>query len=437
MRKYCTTEQTLFVILDIGKNVHWFGAYAGFNLKEVVRPFKVRSDQSGFKQVTTILDTLLACGAYRQVVLGHEPTGIYHENWARELYKRYQPQREGAAEPRLDYRFLNPLTSKKRREAQANGRKRKTDRIDLKAIAYCLRDGQGQPAFLPTGKELQFQLWGRTYRNTERERRQLTRAILSQLDRLWPGAVVNVKRFQKMHPDLDVPIPLVLSKPLERQRVRAILTHSPNPYHLLNLGQDGIQAFLRQHVGRCGSATAKLVYNLLQNAVLPPPEVAALLADYLQSDFQRYLSLDQRLETLKNQAEIIVPDSPAAVLTTVPGVSPFLAARYLAYLGHHRRFLAPGEIWAFAGFDMVTDESGDYRRIGKITKKGANGLRDTLFLLGFHMANNIPALQRIRERAVRRGKGKIGATIHVAQKANRICYHLLYHQLPFDPTRLR
>ncbi|MEN7974081.1 MAG: transposase [Verrucomicrobiota bacterium] len=437
MRKYCTTEQTLFVTLDIGKNVHWFGAYAGFDLEEIASPFKVRSDRGGFEQVTTILDALLACGAYEQVVLGHEPTGIYHENWARELYDRYQPQREGVCEPRLDYRFLNPLTSKKRREVQANGRKRKTDPIDLKAIAYCLRDGQGQPAFLPTGQELQFQLWGKAYRNTERERRQLTRAILSQLDRLWPGAAVNLKRFKKMHPELDVPVPLVRSKPLERKRVRAILTHSPNPHCLLNLGQDGIQAFLRQHVGRCGSATANLVYDLLQNAVLPPPEVAALLADYLQDDFQRYLNLDQRLDILKNQAEIIVPDSPAAVLTTAPGISPFLAARYLAYLGHHRRFLSPAEIWAFAGFDIVTDESGDYRRVGKITKKGAKGLRDTLFMIGFHMANHIPALQRIRNRAVQRGKSKIAATIHVAQKGNRICYHLLYHQIPFDPDKLR
>jgi transposase len=423
--------------LDIGKNVHWFGAYAGFDLQEVVSPFKVRSDRQGFGLVTTMLDALLACGEYEQVVLGHEPTGIYHENWARELSERYQPQREGRTAPRLEYRFLNPLASKKRREAQANGRKRKTDPIDLKAIAYCLRDGQGQPAFLPTGQELQFQLWGKAYRNTERERRQLTRTILSQLDRLWPGAVVNVKRFKKMHPELEVPVPLVLSKPLERQRVRAILTHSPNPHHLLNLGQDGIQAFLRQHIGRCGPVTAKLVYNLLQNAVLPPPEVAALLADYLQADFQRYLSLDQRLETLKNQAEIIVPNSPAAVLTTIPGLSPFLAARYLAYLGHAQRFHSPGQIWAFAGFDLVTDESGDYRRLGKITRKGAPGLRDTLFLIGFHMANNIPAMADLKKRAIQRGKGEIGATIHVAQKGNRICHHLLYHQIPFDPRKLR
>jgi transposase len=205
----------------------------------------------------------------------------------------------------------------------------------------------------------------------------------------------------------------------------------------LALQQDGIQTFFRQHIGRCGSATAKLVYDLLQNTVLPPPEVADLLADYLQADSQRYLTLDQRLEALKQQAQTLVPDSPAAVLTSIPGLSPFLAARYLAYLGHPQRFLNPGQIWAFAGFDLITNESGDYRRLGHITKKGAPGLRDTLFLIGFHMANQIPAFSRLRNRAVQRGKGKIGATIHVAQKANRICHCLLFHQIPFDPRKLR
>jgi len=436
MPDYSTTNDTLFVVLDIGKNVHWLGAYVGFGLKEVISPFKLRSDQAGFAQVTTALDALLGCGTYEQVVLGHEPTGIYHEAWARALADRYQAHRQGAATPPLDYRFLNPLASKKRREAQANGRKRKTDPLDLKAIALCLRDGQGQPAFLPTEQNLQFQLWGRAYRQLERERRYLSRALLSQLDRLWPGAVVNVKRFQKMHPDLEAPVPLVLSKPLERQRLQAILTHAPNPYDLLALGQEGIQTFLRTYVGRCGPKTAQQVYQVLQNALLPPPEVAALLADYLQADFLHYQTLAQRLETLAQQADSLVPDSPAAVLTTTPGISPFLAARYLALLGHPQRFQKPAQIWAFAGFDLVTEESGDYRRVGHITKKGAPALRDTLFMIGFHMAHNIPAIERLKKRALQRGLGKIGATIHVAQKANRICHYLLYHQCPFDPTKL-
>lgn len=436
MQTYCTTEQTLFVALDMGKNVNWLAAYEGQGLKEVISPLKVRSNRAGFEQVSGLLDALLQCGRYQQVVLGHEPTGVYHLAWGRALAERYQAHREGEAAPPLDYRFVNPLATKKQREAQANGRQRKTDPADLRAMALCLRNGQGQPAFLPSGQELHFQLWGRRYRQTEADRRHLATLILSQLDQLWPGALVNRHRFQAMHPELETPVPLVSSKPLERKRLQAILSHCPDPHQLLALGQDGIESFLRTHVGRCGPKTARHVYRLLQNALLPPPKVTALLADYLQADWQRYLTLAQRIETLHQQAEQLVPDSPAAVLTTIPGVSPFLAARYLAYLGHAQRFHTPAQIWAFAGFDLVTEESGDFRRIGQITKKGEVGLRDTLFMIGFHTARHIPALARLKQRAKNRGLGHVGATIHVAQKANRICHYLLFHQCPFDPDKL-
>ena len=434
MRSYDTT---LFVVLDIGKNVHWLGAYAGFELQPVMDPLELRSDRHGFDQVTAVIDGLLACGRYERAVLGHEPTGVYHENWARALMAHYAPHRQGQATPPLDYRFVNPLLSKRQRESLNKGRKRKTDAIDLVAIARCLRNGDSQPAFLATDHELRLQLWGKAYRLNHRQRRCLTIQILSQLDRLWPGAVVNVKRFRRTHPDLDAPTPLVRSKPLERLRLRAILGHCPNPHHFLALGQDGIQAFLRQHVGRCGPKTALRAYQLVKNGLLPPPEVATLLAQQLQADFTRYLLLERHYLDLAQQAERLVPASPAAVLTTIPGVSPLLAARYLAHLGHPQRFTRAAQIWCFAGFDPVTDESGDFRRIGHISRKGDPGFRDTLFLIGLHTARNVPAIGRVKQRALARGKGDVGATLHAAHKANRICHHLLYHQVPFDPDRLR
>jgi transposase len=434
MRSYDTT---LYVVLDIGKNVHWLGAYAGFELHPVIDPIELRSDRSGFEQVTAVIDGLLTCGLYDRVVLGHEPTGVYHENWARAFMARYTPHRQGQATPPLDYRFVNPLLSKRQREALNKGRKRKTDAIDLVAIARCLRDGDSQPAFLATDQELRLQLWGKAYRHNHRERRRLTIQILSQLDRLWPGAVVNVKRFRRAHPNLDAPVPLVRSKPLERQRLRAILSHCPNPYDFLALGQDGILAFFRQHVGRCGPVTAQQAYQVVHNAVLPPPDVAALIAHQLQADFTRFLDFEQHYLALAQQAEILVPGSPAAVLDTIPGVSPLLAARYLAHLGHPQRFTRAAQVWCFAGFDPVTEDSGDFRRIGHISRKGDPGLRDTLFLIGLHTARNVPAIGRVKQRALARGKGDVAATLHAAHKANRICHHLLYHQVPFDPDRLR
>lgn len=432
-----THYTTLFVTLDIGKNVHWLGAYAGFELQSVVQPLEVRSDRFGFERVTAIIDGLLGCGRYDRVVLGHEPTGVYHENWARAFQDRYDAHLQGQAAPTMDYCFVNPLLSKREREAQAQGRKHKSDRGDLLAIAACLRDGKSQPAFLATDHGLRLSLWGRAYRHNQHQRGRLSRLILSQLDRLWPGAVVNVKRFRKMHPNLQEPLPLVRSKPLERELLRAILGHCPNPHHFLALGESGIQSFFRAHIGRCGPKTAHKSYQLVKNALLPPPQVAALLAEQLQADFNRYLTLEQDYLNLVQQAEHLVPHSPAAVLTTIPGVSALLAARYLAHLGHYQRFVRAAQVWSFAGFDPVTQESGDFRRVGHISRKGDPGLRDTLFLIGLHTARHVPAIARAKQRAKARGMRHRAATLHAAHKANRICHHLLYNQLPFDPDRLR
>ena len=432
MQPYYTT---LFVTLDIGKNVHWCAAYAGYELKTVVEPFKVRSDRSGFERVTGIIDHLLASGEYDRVVLGHEPTGIYHQAWSRALYDRYRPYRTGQARPPLDYQFLNPLLTKRRREQLARGRKRKSDPADLHAIAFCLRDGQGQPAFLPTPQIVRFQLWGQAYNQTRRSLHSQTVQLIAQIDRLWPGLLVNVNRFRRAHPDLKPPTPLVLSKPLQRQRLRALLLYCPNPYDFLALGPDGIRSFYRQHIGRCGPSTAQHAFQLVQNALLPPPDIAPLLADRLQQDFLFFLSLEQRLLSLETEAESLVPNSPAQVLTTIPGLSPILAARYLAHLGHPQRFVSPAQVWALAGFDPVREGSGDFRRFGHISKKGDPGLRDTLFLIGLHTAQHLPAIAQAKLRARKRGLGKTAAILHAAHKANRLCHHLLYHQQPFDPNR--
>jgi transposase len=434
---YCTTETTLFVSLDIGKNVHWLGTYAGFGLNEVRKPLKVKSDRAGFGQVTDLFDELIASGSYDQVILGHEPTGIYHEAWGRALAERYQPAEPDPSQPPVHYQFVNPLTSKKRREAQNRGRYRKTDRLDLKAIALALRDGEGQPAFLATGSNLQFQLWGKRYRQTEKQRRQASRTVLGLLDRLWPGAVVNVKRFRQMHPDLSPPQPLVLTHPLDRKLVRVLLTHAPNPYHLQAMTDDQLLTFLRTHLGRGGPATVQRLRQALDQALLPPTEVAALLASEMQTTFAGYLALAEQIDALITQAETLVPGSPAQVLTTIPGVSPFLAARYLAHLGHPQRFTTPDQVWAFAGLDLVTHQSGDTQRLGQITRKGNPALRDTLFLIGFHTRQHVPAIGRAYQRATGRGLGPVAATLHAAHKANRLCQRMLFHQRPFDPQRLR
>jgi len=431
------TTSSVFVPIDVGKNVNWFAVYAGLELETLVEPRKVRTTRAGLQQLTDVVDALLNGGRYTHIVSAMEPTGIYHENWARALEARYAAYSSPDSVPCFDFRLINPLVVKRRRGTLQGGRPRSTDPIALQAIALCLRDDLGDSASLASSGGLPFALWAQDLRQSQRQERALKRILHAHIDRLWPGLLVDVRRFREMHPDLEPPQPLAKTRPLTRQRVQAVLLYGPDPYQFLALGVDGIQAFFRQHIGRCGPVTAQRAYRIVTDAVLPPAPIAARLASKLQVNARRYYDLLDHIADLDRQADDLVPGSPAEVLTTVPGIGNQLAARYLAHLKHHRRFDTAAQVWAFAGFDLVTEESGDRQRLGKITKKGHPGLRDTLYLMAQNVSQRVPAIARTKVKARQQGKGDVGATLHAAHRVNRICHRLLYDQVPFDPSRLR
>jgi transposase len=417
------------VAIDIGKNVHSYAAYAGPDFSVVLPPCEVRNTRSGFAQFQTWLSGQLASGRYAPVVVGLEPTGVYHEAWAQALSQTFGPQ--------VQLRLLNPYQTKQKRQQLQGGRRRKTDALDDQALAYCLRDGLGYPLRLRPAAEVRFELWAHDFRQVQQERLQLQVRLLTQIDRLWPGALIKVKAFHQAHPHLEVPQPWVQARPLERRFVRLILTYAPNPYTWLDQSPDQICTFFRSHGLRCGPVTAHKLWQTVQQGLKPSPEVASVLAEHLQTDFTRYQQLEGQLAQLRQQAEALVPGSPAAVLTSFPGVHAYLAAQYLAYVGEVQRFQNADQIWALAGFDVAQDESGDRRRKGHISRRGEPGFRLVLFTLGLTTSQACPVIAQAKQRAQRHGKGSIGAVIHAAHKANRICYHLLRQQEPYDPHRAR
>ena len=426
------TADTLVIAADIGKNVHWLGCYDG-RLSVLVEPYKLRSDLNGFRQMTDTVDPLLTSGRFRQAILGHEFTGIYHEPWSWQIHEHYAPYLAGQAAYPLTYHLLNPLLTKKRREDNSI-RRRSTDRLAVRAIASCLADGLGHPAHLLTPVEAQLDQLVRAYYQLERQQRHLARQLLPQVDRLWPGAIVDVKKFQAAHPELESPTPIVRTNALDRQRVAALLLHVPNPHQALALGADGLHPLLRREVGRAGPKTVDAILTMLRQAPLPPPALAAIYAQRLQADYQAYVLLGNRLAALESQIEAHVPHTAARFLDSVPGIGFLLAARYQAAIVSADRFGTSGQIWALAGFDLVTDESGDTKRLGKITKRGQPTFRDALYQIGYHTSRHCPPIGHTYLDARQRGLNHVTAVIHAAHKANRLCFTLLREGRPYRPV---
>jgi len=208
----------------------------------------VRNNQPGYDQFKTWLNEQLA--RYDRVIVGHEPTGIYHQNWSYALMRDFDGQ--------IEYHFVNAYAVKQRRKGLLNGRERKNDRIDCRAIAHCLLDGERYQAFLPNGQELRFSAWVRSFRSLKKQKMRLVRQLLGQVDQLWPGALIDVKRFKHAHPEMEVPIPLLLSKPLERKLLRAIIPHDPDPYVWQERSLQETEMALRSITGRGGPKKSRV-----------------------------------------------------------------------------------------------------------------------------------------------------------------------------------
>lgn len=418
----------LYIAIDIGKNAHCYAGYEGVQLTPLHAPVMVLSNGNGFQQFQGWLEELINSGQYGPIVIGLEPTGIYHESWVDALLRAFGE--------RIQLKLLGTYQVSQRRKQIQNGRKKKTDPLDVGAMAYCLRDGLGNPVAARQADTVRFEVWMTAYRQTERALNRMSNQLLAQVDRLWPGMLLDVKAFQKAHPDLPLPEPLVRTLPFTRATVQPILADAPNPYDWLDWQDADIAAFYHTHGHPCGPKLIQRIRMVLDRLLLPTPAVASVLAEQLQSDFQAYLDLANRLAALTNQAEEIVPTSPAAVLTSIPGISAYTAARYAAFVGDPHRFQHAGQVWALAGLDLVTNDSGDRRHVGGLTKRGDPAFRHVLFSIGLTTSQQCPPIQAAKERALHHGKGKIGAVLHAAHKANRICFRLYRDQVLFDPTKL-
>lgn len=414
---------------DIDKDVHmiYIGTLAG---EVLLPPTKVSSLAEGYALTKGRIDRHLHSGAFDLAVLGNEPTGIYHLNWSQRLVQDYHRHRIGQAQPAVRYRWLNPALVKEERLRKSH-RRRKSDKIDVVAIFNLLSEGQGYPAPVFSQAETELRLTLRHVDHLRKRQMRLAIGRLRSLDRLWPGALGNSRAYARTYPELPPLLHLVDSRALERVRLRLLLEQCPDPHRLRQLGVDGIRDLFHQHGQRCGQATAEQILAVAEQSLLPPAGVTAILAQQMQADFAAYLLTEEQIEAGEARAVALLPATSGQVLTTFPGMSPLLTARYLAGIGDPDRFATARHLWAYAGYDPVQADSGNSRFTGRISHRGSPYLRKTLYQIGFLASRHCPDCVRTYNEARQQGLPVTKAVIHVANKANRILFALLKSQQPY------
>lgn len=309
---------------------------------------------------------------------------------------------------------LNPAHVTEQRRVM--GRRRvKTDAIDLEAITELLLAERGTPLTAPSSVVAELAAWA-----SHRTRRVATRTatknqLLGQLDRAFPG--------------LTLALPDVLGTKIGR----LIAAEFTDPARLAALGTGRLVRFAAARHLQLRRPLAERLVRAARDAL--PTADAAVARRVLAADLVLLTDLDAQVAAAETELARLLPASPFAPLTTVPGWGVVRAANYGAALGDPGRWPGHRQIYRAAGLSPVQYESAGHRRDGAISREGSVELRRALIDLGLGLwLVDGPARAYA---AGLKARGKRGGVIAcaLAHRATKIAHALVRDQAVYDHTR--
>jgi transposase len=389
------------VAVDVGKNTVALSV-TDWQRHRLLGPLDFAMTQAGLAAtVSRIAQVLPPAAAVR---VGIEAAGHYH-----------QPLLVASSWPAgWELRELNPAHVTEQRRVQ--GRRRvKTDAIDLEAITELVLAGQGR---VVTERALVIgELAARVAHRTRRveARRATKNQLLSQLDRAFPG--------------LTLALPDVLGTKVGR----LVAAQFADPARLVSLGESRFVRFAAARGLRVRRPVAARLVAAARDAL--PTRDAAAAREMLVEDLALLKVLDEQIAAVEDQLADLVPTSPFATLTSVPGWGVVRASAYGAAVGDPARWPGPRQLYRASGLSPMQYESAGKRHDGAISREGSVELRRALIDLGIGLWLNEPAAKTYA--ASLRARGKKGGVIAcaLANRANRIAYALVRDQATYDPTR--
>jgi transposase len=394
------TSSTIVVAVDVGKTSAMLSATDSAR-KRVFGPVEFAMTRSGLAATVHRVSAVVAPSA--QVKIGVEAAGHYHR-------------------PVLDYGWptgwevleLNPAHVAEQRRVV--GRRRvKTDAIDLEAITDLLLAGRGQ---LITEREVligELSAWA-----GHRSRRVATRSatknqLLGQLDRAFPG--------------LTLALPDVLGTRIGR----LVAAEFADPARLSALGVSQLIRFAAVRDIQLRRAVAERLVTAAREAL--PTRDGVVARRVLAADLGLLADLDTQIEHAERELAALLPASPYATLTSVPGWGVVRVCNYAAALGDPDRWPGSRQVYRASGLSPMQYESAGKRRDGTISREGSVALRRALIDLGLGLWLTEPGAKAYAAELKSRGKpgGIIGCAL--AHRATRIAHALVRDHASYDPSR--
>jgi transposase len=394
------TLSTIVVAVDVGKTSAMLSATDSAR-NRLWGPIELTMSRSGLAAAVHRLVAVMPPSA--QVKVGVEAAGHYHR-------------------PVLDYRWpigwevfeFNPAHVAEQRRV-AGRRRVKTDAIDLEAITELALAGRGQVVTERAVRIGELAAWA-SHRSRRVTMRTATKnQLLGQLDRAFPG--------------LTLALPDVLGTKVGR----LIAAEFADPVRLYSLGVNRLIRFAAVRDVALRRPVAERIVSAARDAL--PTRDAVIARRVLATDLELLADLDTQIENAERELAALLPVSPFATLTSVPGWGVVRASNYAAALGDPGRWPGPRQIYRASGLSPMQYESAGKRRDGTISREGSVALRRALIDLGIGLWLTEPAAKAYAAELKSRGKHGGIIACALANRATRIAYALVRDHASYDSSR--
>ena len=164
-----------------------------------------------------------------------------------------------------------------------------------------------------------------------------------------------------------------------------------------------------------------------------PPQVLASIRStisFLEAEIKR---LQEQIRDHLDTHDGLKRD--AALLQSIPGVGEATAWDLLAELPDVRQFSSAQAVAAYAGLAPREQRSGtSVKKLTQLSRRGNSRLRQALYFPALTATRYNPLIKAHYERLLEGGKIKMVALAACMRKLLMLCYGVLKHQQPFDPT---
>jgi hypothetical protein len=153
----------------------------------------------------------------------------------------------------------------------------------------------------------------------------------------------------------------------------------------------------------------------------------------------RVTAVQARITAIEAElVRVAAPLAAPALLRTIPGIGPTVAAILVAEIGDIAWYTQFSQLRKLAGLDIIVLESGQYRGTGRISKAGRALLRWALYQAALGACRS-PAWRARREalRAKRAGDrfAFFKTMVELAAKLLRVIWGVWRSGRPYDPAR--